>query len=245
MKVARQLLKYWWLVLLVLLVGASYSYAHVAYFTLVDYSSFKEIQENVYVSEKIPLDEHQDILNLVRMSRSRISNFYGEPKAKPTIIIAKDADEAKDYGLWGVGCMYYVPWGAYVIFNNQERSIDIWSHELVHAEVFEHLGYYRRSQFPTWFDEGLAMQVDSRPRYSLAVGEFSKADLLKVQELDSPSKFFSKKMTDNERRKNYQTAKAALRLYFESHSPKLLYGKLKNFRDGASFDDIFQLQSQA
>ncbi len=47
-------------------------------------------------------------------------------------------------------------------------DINILSHEISHTVLYRKIGWYRlHFKIPTWFDEGLAMQVDDRDYYSI------------------------------------------------------------------------------
>ncbi|MEO7522550.1 MAG: hypothetical protein ABIT58_00570, partial [Ferruginibacter sp.] len=44
------------------------------------------------------------------------------------------------------------------------------AHEISHTVLYRNIGWYRRTfKIPTWFDEGLAMQLDDRDDYSMDV----------------------------------------------------------------------------
>ncbi|NNE42113.1 MAG: hypothetical protein HKN14_14475 [Marinicaulis sp.] len=75
------------------------------------------------------------------------------------------------------------------------NNVDVIAHEWVHSEVaFETDFFTRNYSTPTWLDEGLAMQVDYRPEYSLsALEEFSaNAEIVdaSLKDISKPSKFF-------------------------------------------------------
>lgn len=177
--------------------------------SLIGFSEFREIQNNLYVSPTIDYRQDQAIIANVSDARTRIKRHYGKVASNPRIIVANGENEKKQFKLYGVpGKLLIAPWGNYVILDNEQRSVDVIAHELVHAEIAGQLGYYKRmTGFPTWLDEGLALQVDYRPKYSL-LPSIEKSEYNRITSLTKPSIFWSENREQNI--KNYQGAKAAV-----------------------------------
>ncbi len=153
MKTRFGIIKY---VLLALLVAASvtaYAYAYIVRCALIDYSGFTQISGNLYVSYKLPQGSHQEIEALLRDARSRITGHYGTPRANPVIVVVSDQQEANDYGIYDApGKLFFTPWNNYLVLNYKRKSVDVAAHELVHAEIVDRLGYFRRQySIPVWF----------------------------------------------------------------------------------------------
>lgn len=56
-----------------------------------------------------------------------------------------------------------------ILIGQLGRTVDVVAHEWAHAEIAAQFGFvYRTFVMPTWFDEGLAMQVDGRQAYGSA-----------------------------------------------------------------------------
>ena len=81
-----------------------------------------------------------------------------------------------------------------VLIGPEGINEDVISHELVHAELATRLGLLKRAwMLPTWFDEGMAMQVDHRLDYNLqALRRFQSRGDLQYPALDeiASSAFF-------------------------------------------------------
>lgn len=227
------------LVILVTIPGVTYAFAHITRCAFIEFSDFNEIENQLYVSGVLPTDAHEEISALVQNARLRISEYYGEPKATPTIIVTGSDQEAKSYGLNdSPGILFIVPWNSYLVLNYQKKSVDVASHELVHAELLERLGYFKRQQeIPTWFDEGAALQVDFRSHYLIDLDTFDQSEILRVRTLDSPKKFWSNNKKQNIL--NYQAAKAAVATYFKDHSTNFLYPMLVKIKNGEKFEALF------
>ena len=115
------------------------------------------------------------------------------------------------------------------------RSIDIIAHELMHAELHHRVGsleYFLK--VPTWFDEGVAMQVDFRPRYALREDKTAEAN--RVRELTTSSKFFVS--DDEELTRNYSFAKHEVSKWLSVVGSDTLYSRLTRIKSGETFSEI-------
>ena len=237
----HRMASYLLLVLLMLTSGTAYGFSNVTRYVFIDFLDFKKIQNNLYVSEHISSGEHQNIQTLIQNARFRITEHYGKPEANPVIIVIGNQQEAEDYGLYDTpGSLFFMPWQNYLVLHYPKCGVDVASHELVHAEMVDRLGYFKRQEeIPTWFDEGVALQVDFRQNYRINLDQFEKSEILRVRTLDSPEKFWSEDKQQNMR--NYQAAKAAVAMVFESLSKKELYSVLAGIKEGDKFAKTFNL----
>lgn len=235
-----RIIKYLLFTFLIMTSGTAYAFLNIARCVLIDFSGFKKVASNVYVSRVLPEASHQQVMILLRKARTRITAHYGAPIATPLIIVVASRQEADDYGINDTpGKMFYTPWRNYLVLNYNKKSIDVTAHELVHAEIVSRLGYFRRQySIPTWFDEGSAMQVDLRPKYLVNPQLFKKSEIQRVMTLTSPKKFWSDDKTQNI--KNYQAAKVAVAKFFQAHPSRSLYSLLAKIKDGKDFDALFQ-----
>jgi len=88
------------------------------------------------------------------------------------------------------GNTQFVGGRACVMIGPNGQNVDVVAHEMAHAELFLRVGWLARwLQIPTWFDEGVAMQVDYRSRYDLPAEKIPNAG--DVRALTTFSKFFS------------------------------------------------------
>ena len=107
----------------------------------------------------------------------------------------------------------------------------------MHAEIANRVGYWRRlTQLPMWFDEGLAMQVDFRPRYVLHSGAGTETKRIKT--LWSAGDFF---VPDDELlTKNYAVAKAEVAIWVADVGNASVYRQLERIRAGEPFDVVIK-----
>ena len=124
---------------------------------------------------------------------------------------------------------------ACVMVGPKGQNIDVVAHELMHGELHHRAGYLRRFfQVPTWFDEGVAMQVDYRSRYSLSPPEAQNADY--VRALTTESSFF---VADDEAlTRNYASAKTVVASWVTRVGPAALYLRLHRLNNGEPFSEV-------
>jgi len=227
-----KVLKYFLLFLLLALAGITYAYANVARLVLVEHSSLSAIENNMYVSEALSPNDRLAISNILVSARERIAIHYGEPTAKPLVVVLSSQEEKQNFGLYDApGKFLFVPWGSYLLLSHQEANIDVAAHELVHAEIFNRVGYLKRQlKIPTWFDEGVAMQVDYRPKYDSSKN-ISLSEFERIISLTAPEKFWTNDKSKNI--ENYRGAKAAVFELFK-HTERELYPLLAEIEVGNS-----------
>lgn len=223
-------LKYLIVTLVLLLVGASYGYAHIVRLAFINYSDFHVVNSNIYLSESLSPEDEKTVVSLLKSARERIAERYGEPMADPVVVVLSSLEEKRDFGLYDVpGTLLFTPWSNYLLLSYQSGNIDVAAHELVHAEVVERVGYWKRQfDIPTWFDEGVAMQVDHRARYHMS-GSIGVSEFDRVVGLTAPGQFW----TDNKDQNidNYRGAKSAVSAVF-NHTDEGLYSWLAKVKAG-------------
>jgi hypothetical protein len=161
------------------------------------------------------------------------------PIARPVTIIPANASEGRKFGLTDVpGTAFISMTGTHVMLNMEQFSLDVTSHELMHAELAERLGYWASiTRLPTWFDEGVALQLDRRSQYLIDCAAVGQDEMRRVKSLDNPGTFWSADKDQNIR--NYQAAKCAVAELLGRRPPKLLYPALSRLRQGEHFADVF------
>lgn len=84
---------------------------------------------------------------------------------------------------------------AVILIGPKGTNADVVAHEWSHAELKERVGFiYRFLNIPTWFDEGLAMQVDHRADFGTqALSRYNNRSDLQIPTLEvmNTSNFFT------------------------------------------------------
>lgn len=168
-------------------------------------------------------------------ARARIQSTFGGLESKPIVLFFDDPNTFWPFKPNEYGSTNFLGSKVCVIVGSKGQNIDVLSHELMHAEIADRVGYWRRfTELPVWFDEGLAMQVDYRTAYDLPSSESSKAD--DVKSLRTASDFFT--ANDATLTKNYASAKTVVKKWVSDVGSSNVYSQLDRVRAGESFDSV-------
>lgn len=179
--------------------------------------------------------DQQRYVQLTRDARARIEGTFGAAESKPILVFFNHPNGFGPFRLNAHGSTQFIGSRACIMVGPKGQSVDVVAHELMHAEIHHRVGYLKRFlQLPTWFDEGVAMQVDHRPRYTLSPQDAQNVD--DVRGLTTFSSFF----TGDEQTvvRHYAAAKQVAAAWLSTVGPASLYARLQRMRDGESFADI-------
>ena len=191
----------------------------------------------VLFEKSISTTERMAFLKTVMQSRERISQQFGQPIAQPIIVQLRDPNALTPFKSNLYASSLFVGSRTCMIVGPKGANIDVVSHELMHAELHHRLGWWRSLiDLPSWFDEGVAMQVDFRPRYQLSKQEVVKGETHAVRELRSANQF--QHGNDQELTFHYAAAKAEVATWLSSLGNQNLYTSLERLRAGESFDTV-------
>lgn len=217
------------------LVGALLLGKNVIACTLIEYSDFDETAPGIYLEPGLTKAETQQFFILYEAAKERIRNTYGEYTARPTIIAIRSPDKIKQYGN-AYGVAYFIPGKSFVVIGPEGHNADVIAHELMHAELNQRVGYWKRmTQIPSWFDEGVAMQVDYRQSFNIE--NFENAGPLNRQKLWFAGQFHSGNI--QKIMENYAISKHEVNNWRMPRKKSHLYEKLEEIRGGKNFDDAF------
>ena len=206
---------------------------------LIKYHGLDEVTTGILASSDVPIDQRRDVVRLHAEAKLRIANTFGATRASAVIVIGS-TEALRDLfpGAGSYASTIYIPYRSCVVVGPKGHDVNILAHETLHAEIHHRVGHwYRLTQIPTWFDEGLAMQVDFRERYmwSLQSGAVTSGT---VKQWTSRSHFFSG--DDEELTRHYAMAKEELRLWVEKFGREDVYGFLERVRQGDRFAETYE-----
>lgn len=246
MKNARRINRWLVSIIVLLLLPPALAFAHYAVFPeatrslLIDYSSFQK-QGEIYFSPTTPEALRQTMQQAIDQANARVATFWGGKRSQPKIIFC-DTDEAyQSYGnKFGTPATNHLNWfGSHIVISKDGLDVDIIAHEISHAELQHRIGWRRREfKIPAWFDEGLAMQVDERPKYSEATWQQEIAKGLKppdVRQLKNINQFMIG--TADEVRMNFATARHEVSCWVTKEKLETLVDRINN---GDSFEQAYQ-----
>ncbi|MFA6921029.1 MAG: hypothetical protein WC216_04245 [Gallionella sp.] len=127
---------------------------------------FSEISEGVYVDDKMPPSQQQQVLKTLKQAKERVSVFFGGIEGASKVFACSTEECFVLHG--GAGAEKGKAYGKSMLLLSP-RGLDavIASHELTHIELCHRVGTMRAwYAIPDWFHEGLAVLVSEDPRYT-------------------------------------------------------------------------------
>ena len=102
---------------------------------------------------------------LVQQARRRVDAFFGDTASSPLLACLATPVLGLDVPY---GSARFAPWlPTVIVLGPDGLNVDVMAHEWAHAELAARTSALLRTyKVPTWFDEGLAMQLDERSAYS-------------------------------------------------------------------------------
>lgn len=200
---------------------------------LVATRGFESLPDGTQVESRSSAQDRSQSLDLLSGARARIERAFEAPRATPLVVFFQDPRLFWPLKVNAYGSTSFVGARACVMVGPEGRNLDVVAHELMHAELAERVGYWRRfTQIPTWFDEGLAMQVDFRPNYDLP--RDTPTDTAYVRQLESVRKFSDPDGALLTR--NYASAKAEVAHLLAGMGASGLYQRFERIRKGEPFE---------
>ena len=183
--------------------------------------------------------DRRHYMKLVSNARERIVSTFGPAESKPIVVFFNGPDGFGPFKLNRYGSMETFGSRACVMIGPKGQNLDVVSHELMHGELRYRVGSLRSFlQVPTWFDEGVAMQVDYRNRYLLTPQETQSSDYVKA--LTTTSSFLA--ANDEALTRNYASSKQVVASWIKRVGAADLYPQLHRIKNGESFSDVFPTQ---
>ena len=196
---------------------------------------FESLPDNTLVEPQSSSRDRSEIQELLSDARERIETTFGVARATPIVVFLQNTDVFWPLSLNAHGSTNFVGSRTCVIVGPKGQSVDIVAHELMHAELADRVGYWRRLiEIPTWFDEGVAMQVDFRPRYDLPSN--MPVNTSDVRNLETAREFF--KSSGIGLVQNYASAKFEVANLLSDIGKQNLYQRLERIKNGEQFDTV-------
>lgn len=201
---------------------------------LIGVTDLNRLSDGSLTGSELEVDQQRQV-QLTRDARARIESTFGTAESKPILVFFDQPDGFGPFRLNAYGSTQFIGGRACVMVGPKGQNVDVVAHELMHTEMHYRVGYLKRFlQLPTWFDEGVAMQVDYRPRYSLLPQDAQKTAF--VRDLTTFPTFF--KGDDKVLTGNYASAKYEVATWLSKVGPASLYSRLQRMRDGQSFAEV-------
>lgn len=131
--------------------------------------------------------------NLEENAKKNIASLYGKRESSPVFVCLQKSVLGLKVSHGKTTFAPLLP--SIVVLGPQGMNVDVASHEYAHAELAQRTSILLRTyRIPTWFDEGLAMQLDHRLDYSRTalLGYISNDNQpLELSEISTPSTFYT------------------------------------------------------
>ena len=233
-KIARYILP--GLILLFLLMAYSgFSYLFNCF--VIDFSGFQTNDSKVYFSPSIGKSLQDSLLELVLEAKARNQSFWGTEPSDYKIIFCATDKEIKKYAgnEKHKTATLSNPFTSFIILGKPGYDINIIAHELSHTVLISKIGYRKKVRtIPTWFDEGIALQVDERKKIMDSVLEKNyKTDMNILNQISKPEGFYLKEWDRS--LKNYLVARYELKLWLRNVNKENLNVFLKSIAKGVDF----------
>jgi hypothetical protein len=218
------------------IVGAGFAFPGASACMLVEFSGLETLSDGTRVQRQSTIAERSRMLELRQQAKARISKTFGSPRAKPIVVFLKNPAAFFPFGLSEYGSTLFVGTRACVMIGPKGTNLNVVTHELMHAELSERVGAWRRlTMIPAWFDEGVAMQMDFRPQYDL---KRPNDDLASVQTLKLISQFNAG--NDQQITQHYALAKAIVAKWLTKIGFSNLYSIFDRIRVGEKLEGVFK-----
>jgi len=198
---------------------------------LIGVSDLHKLTDGSFAESKSEVDQ-QRYAQLTRDARLRIESTFGPVESKPIILFFDQPDGFGPFRLNAYGSTQSIGSRTCVMVGPKGQNVDVVAHELMHAEIHHRVGYLAYFlQIPTWFNEGVAMQVDYRSQYSLSPQDTQNTAY--VRDLTASANFYEG--DDQALTRNYASAKHEVASWLSKLGTTTLYSRLQRMRDGQSF----------
>ncbi len=219
-----------------------FQFTPMGYRMTVRYRNFTEIQNNIYVENNY-IGDTDKIISLIKVARSRNSEFWGSTESEPIIIISDNAKTLEKLGgdhdtLTAV----FFKVKSYISISSEYLNVDILAHEMTHAELHARLykGKLPQTLVPTWFDEGVAIQNDYREQYNDEAWH-EKTDngsyLIELNNMDTPEEFYGGSSDD--RRFRYLISRYELKTWIKKNGMDSLIQLIREINAGEDFYELY------
>ncbi|MNO33033.1 hypothetical protein D3C76_230390 [compost metagenome] len=195
---------------------------------MVGFSSMEEHDEQVYIEPDIPENIENMILNDLKQSRERVSEFFEDLQSTPTILFVKSPKALEMYAQKNrTGQTYYTYWGSYIVMGPDGFSADVMAHELMHSELRNRLK--NKDKVPVWFDEGLATLVDHRYVRN------ENVSLDNINDLSSRDTFYEPLLV----KENYEIAHSEVARWIGIVGKSGLAELIEGLNKGGAFNELY------
>jgi hypothetical protein len=199
-----------------------------------------EHKQNVFYSKTTTLAQLENLFQLQKVAENKVKSFWGENALLDyTLIYCNSEKEYDKFGTPNTPATTQRKLGGYVVLSNDGVDEQIIAHEITHTILYNNIGWYKAIyKIPTWFEEGLAMQVDNREKYAIdnvQVKINNGLTLPDVSTISTGAQFYTG--DDDVITLHYLTAKHIMYGWLQTHSLKKFINAMKH---GVDFKNAYE-----
>ena len=200
-------------------------------------ADLRRLSDGTLIDSASSVGDESTLVAMRRDGMARIESAFGTMRAKPIVAVLGSIDTLRRWHFNEYASTSFLPWRTCIVIGPKGHSVDVIAHELMHAELIARTGYWQRLvHIPTWFDEGVAMQVDLRTKYVLSDSDRQAGWPAAVRSLVSGRQFFTS--DDHGLTRHYAAAKEEVANWLRSVERKQLFLLLDRIGSGENFSTL-------
>jgi hypothetical protein len=226
---------------ILMIIVVAWRFSFILSNVFINQSSFITKDKKIYYSPLLPASLQDSLGLLVKKAEQRNIAFWGGDEPNYKLIFCANQNEMYKYS--GSAQNHTVSrhtfWGTFIALSKEGFNLDIISHELCHSFFWSQLGYFDQRKIPTWFDEGVAMQLDFRLFLKDSILEKSYVTNYEtLKSIASPEQFY--KGGRPLMNKNYIVARIEVKQFLTSCGMEGIHQLIETLNKGDDFITSYQ-----
>jgi len=124
----------------------------------------EELRPGLWCRAELPPAQCEELIQVLAAAQIRAAAFRGQALDMPRVVYADSAALKAKLAVGNPFASSIFHLGKVLaVIGPRGADVDVVAHLLLHAEIKNLLGKKRFAELPSWFDEGIAAQVDRRP----------------------------------------------------------------------------------
>lgn len=226
---------------ILLIIVAAWRFSFILSNVFINQSGFVTKDKKTYYSPLLSASLQDSLGSLVQKAEQRNNTFWGGEEHHYRLVFCATQNEMNKYSgsAQNRTVSRHTFWGTFIVLTREGFDLDVISHELCHSFFWSHLGYLDQRKIPSWFDEGLAMQLDNRSFLQDSILEKSYVtNYGKLKSIASPEQFY--KGGWPLMKKNYIVARIELKQFLSSCGMEGVRQIIENLNKGDDFISSYQ-----
>ena len=221
---------------ILLMVILTWQFSFVFHNVFISHSDFVSKDKKAYFSPLLSASLQDSLSKLVGKAEQRNAAFWGITDHKFRIVFCANQDEMNKYSGNDQNrtVSHHTLLGTFIVLSKDGFDLDVISHELCHSFFWSQLGIFDKRKIPTWFDEGLASQLDYRSFLQDSAFEVNyTTNYEALCKLAAPEQFYKKDW--NQTKKNYLIAKTEVKQFLTTCGMDGIRLIIENLHKGDDF----------